>query len=58
MAIISPKKLAALIKKNAEKAAKTRAQVRRQYDHTLSPEPQDDDSERRAFFAEMKKREF
>ena len=55
---MDPKKLAALIKKNAAKAAKTRAQVRRQYDHTLPPEPDDDDGERRAFFAEIKKREF
>lgn len=54
---MDPKKLAALIKKNSEKAVKTRAQIRRQYDDTLRPEPEDD-GERRAFFAEMKKREF
>lgn len=51
------RRLAALAKKNAAKAAKTKATVRRQYDSTLSPEL-DDDVERRAFFSEMKKREF
>jgi hypothetical protein len=50
-------KLAALIRKNVAKAAKPKAQKRRQYDPTLQPEVEDD-PERRAFFSEMKKREF
>jgi hypothetical protein len=51
-------KLAALIKKNAAKAAKAKRKVQRQYDKTLPPETTDDDLERRDFFSEMKKREF
>ena len=51
-------KLAALIKKNAAKAAKAKRKVQRQYDKTLHPETTDDDLERRDFFSEMKKREF
>lgn len=53
-------KLAALIKKNMAKAEKPKGvQKRRQYDPTLRPEADDDnDSERRNFFSEMKKREF
>ena len=50
-------KLAALARKNAAKTATTKAKVRRQYDSTLPPETEDD-LERRAFFSEMKKREF
>ncbi len=50
-------KLAALVKKNAAKAAKSKDKVRRRYDETLSPET-DEDTERRSFFSEMKKREF
>jgi len=50
-------KLAALVRKLAAKAAKPKATKRRQYDDTLSPE-QDEDTERRDFFAQMKKREF
>jgi hypothetical protein len=50
-------KLAALAKRNAAKTATTKAKVRRQYDSTLPPETEDD-PERRAFFSEMKKREF
>lgn len=56
--MIDQKKLAALARKNAAKAAQPKAAVRRKkYDSTLQPEPEDD-GERRAFFAEMKKREF
>lgn len=52
-------RLAALIRKNAAKAAaKTKKNLRRQYDPTLPPEPSDEDIERRDFFSEMKKREF
>ncbi|HKW42144.1 MAG TPA: hypothetical protein VJN39_12915 [Gemmatimonadales bacterium] len=51
------RKLAALAKKNAAKAAKAKPNRRRQYDDTLPPE-QDEDLEVRDFFSEMKKREF
>ena len=53
-------KLAALVRKNAAKAAKAKSKsnLRRQYDHTLPPETTDEDLERRDFFSEMKKREF
>ncbi len=51
------RKLAALVKKNAAKAAKSKKKVRRQYDDTLRPETEDD-TELRSVFSEMKKREF
>ncbi|NIM50201.1 MAG: hypothetical protein GTN62_07655 [Gemmatimonadales bacterium] len=51
------KKLAALVKKNAAKAAKSKAKARRKYDDTLRPETEED-LEARALFSEMKKREF
>lgn len=51
-------KFAALVRKNAAKAAKAKRKVRRQYDSTLPPEPTDEDIERHNFFSEMKKREF
>jgi len=50
-------KMAALVRKNAAKAAKPKAKRRRQYDSTLPPET-DEDTERRDFFSEMKKRDF
>src|SRR5207302_10370580 len=50
-------KLAALVRKNAAKAAKPKAKRRRTYDATLQPET-DADTERRDFFSEMKKRDF
>lgn len=50
-------KLAALVKKTAAKAAKPKAKLRRQYDATL-PQETDDDTERREFFSQMKKRDF
>ena len=50
-------KMAALVKKNAAKAAKAKAKTRGQYDDTISQET-DDDTELRNFFFEMKKREF
>ena len=52
-------KMAALIRKTAAKAAKAKSKARRQYDRTLPLEPDPvNDEERRAFFAEMQKREF
>ena len=54
-------KLAKLIRKTVAKAeAKKPVDAkRRQYDPTLRPEGEDDNStDRRAFFSEMKKREF
>ena len=51
-------KLAALIKKNAAKAAAAKQKVNRNYDRTLRSETTDEDLERRDFFSEMKKREF
>ncbi len=52
-------RMAALIRKNAAKAAKAKTQTRRQYDSTLRPETDvEGDLERKAFFSEMKKREF
>ncbi len=51
------RKLAALAKRNAAKAAKTKPNRRRQYDDTLQPE-REEDLEVRDFFSEMKKREF
>ena len=51
-------KLAALVKKNAAKAAAAKRKVKRQYDSTLPPETTDEDLERHDFFKEMKKREF
>ncbi len=50
-------KLAALIKKNAAKAAAKR-KVQRRYDSTLPPETTDEDIATRDFFSEMKKRDF
>ncbi len=51
-------KLAALVRKNAAKAARAKRKVKRQYDNTLPPETTDEDLDRRDFFSEMKKREF
>src|SRR2546427_13293668 len=51
------RRLAALAKKNAAKAAKVKPNKRRQYDDTLPPE-REEDVELRDFFSEMKKREF
>jgi len=51
-------KMAALVRKNVAKAAKTKVKTRRRYDQTLPPESEPEDLERRAFFQEMKKREF
>ncbi len=51
-------KLAALVRKNAAKAARAKRKAKRQYDNTLPPETTDEDLDRRDFFSEMKKREF
>lgn len=51
-------RLAALVRKNATKAAAAKRKVKRQYDSTLPPATTDEDLERRDFFSEMKKREF
>lgn len=51
------KKLEALARKNAAKAAKAKPNRRRQYDDTLQPE-REEDLELRDFFSEMKKRDF
>ena len=51
-------RMAALVRKNAAKAARAKKKVQRQYDSTLPPETTDADIERRDFFKEMKKREF
>ena len=50
-------KIASLAKKNAAKPAKTKQKLRRQYDHTL-PKDTEEDEDARRFFSEMKKREF
>ena len=50
-------RLAALIRKNAAKAAKPKKETRRRYDDTLRSETEED-HEARKFFSEMKKREF
>ncbi|HWJ23634.1 MAG TPA: hypothetical protein VNS52_14880 [Gemmatimonadaceae bacterium] len=57
---MNEKQLAALIRKNAAKAAKpSRARPAKAYDATLpSREPDDSDVERDRLFKEMKKREF
>lgn len=52
------RKLEALIRKNAAKAAKPNPKKdRRQFDDTLAPEDEAD-QDSRALFREMKKREF
>lgn len=51
-------KLAKLVRKNAEKAAKAKTKKQRRYDSTLTEETTDEDLERRDFFSEMKKRDF
>jgi hypothetical protein len=52
-------KLAAMVRKNAAKVAKAKKKAQRRHDKTLPPEPDDEDeSESRTLFSEMKKREF
>jgi hypothetical protein len=50
-------KMAKLVRKLSAKAAQQKPAARRKYDDTLVSEL-DDNTERRAFFSEMKKREF
>ncbi len=57
MSTSDDKKLAALVRKNAAKAAKSKGKARRRHDDTL-PLDTDEDTERQSFFSEMKKREF
>jgi len=51
------KKLEALARKNAAKAARQKTEKRRRYDDTLPPE-REEDADARSLFDEMKKREF
>jgi len=51
------KKLEAMVRKNAAKAAKAKGATRRRFDETLQPEA-DEDEERKKFFSDMQKREF
>jgi len=51
------RKLEALAKKNAAKAAKAKSEKRRKFDPTLLRD-EDEDLELRRFFKDMKKREF
>ena len=46
-------RMAALVRKNAAKAAKAKRTAERRYDQTLPPETSDADLERRDFFSEM-----
>jgi hypothetical protein len=58
---MNEKQLAKLIKKNVAKVDAKGSKVRqpKSYDETLPPKPADDtDTEREAFFKEMKRREF
>ena len=51
------KKLEALARKNAAKAARPKSRVRRKYDDTL-PEEDEQAQDAHKFFSQMKKREF
>jgi hypothetical protein len=51
------KRLEALVRKNAAKAAKTKKVQKHKFDPTLTQETEED-AERRRFFSDMKKREF
>ena len=51
-------KLAALVRKNAAKAAAVKEKQRRQMQKISPPELTDEDIATRDFFSEMKKREF
>ncbi|MFI5206952.1 MAG: hypothetical protein ACHQX4_02950 [Gemmatimonadales bacterium] len=51
-------KMAALVRKLTAKSAAKKADKRKKYDPTLQTEESPDDTERRSFFSEMKKREF
>jgi hypothetical protein len=51
------KRLEALVRKNAAKAAKAKKVQKHKFDPTLTQEAEED-AERRRFFSDMKKREF
>lgn len=51
------KRLEALVRKNAAKAAKAKKVQKHKFDPTLTQESEED-AERRRFFSDMKKREF
>jgi hypothetical protein len=51
-------RIAALAKKNAAKIVVPKSERATQYDATLRQRPDDEDSETRRLFKEMKKREF
>jgi hypothetical protein len=51
-------RIAALAKKNAAKIVVPKAERAAQYDPTLRQRPDEEDSETRRLFKEMKKREF
>lgn len=51
-------KMAKLIRKLGAQSERKKADKRKQYDPTLQAQESADDTERRAFFSEMKKREF
>jgi hypothetical protein len=51
------KRLEALVRKNAAKAAKAKKVQKQKFDPTLKQETEED-AERRRFFSDMKKREF
>lgn len=57
MADMDPRQLAALVRKNAAKAARAKKDPHRKYDDTLPP-PEEEDGDRKKLFKEMKKREF
>ncbi|HEX9728577.1 MAG TPA: hypothetical protein VGA37_08740 [Gemmatimonadales bacterium] len=50
-------KLAALVRKNAAKAAQAKKEARTKFDDTLRQEGEED-TDRRDFFSEMQKRDF
>lgn len=52
------KKLEALARKNAAKAAKEKPAKRHRYDDTLGRDTEDADAEASSLFREMKKRDF
>lgn len=52
------RKMAALVKKLSAKSEAKKTDKRRRYDPTLQHDEDGDDTERRNFFSEMKKREF
>ena len=51
-------RIAALARKNAAKVATPKGERAAKYDDTLKQAPQEEDSETRRLFKEMKKREF